>query len=154
MEARMRHPVFVLPDALTALQNLGKAAAGSGVSKIVVDLATLRASQINGCSVCVLMHAQDLRKSGESEQRVWAVAAWRDTALFTDAERAALELAEVLTRQADQGDPVSDGLWAELTKHFSETELSGLLVSISAINVWNRLNAATHQIAEHAVKAE
>ena len=154
MEARMRHPVFVLPDALTALQNLSKAAAGSGVSKIVVDLATLRASQINGCSVCVLMHAQDLRKSGESEQRVWAVAAWRDTALFTDAERAALELAEVLTRQADHGDPVSDELWAELTKHFSETELSGLLVSISAINVWNRLNAATHQIAEHAVKAE
>ena len=145
MEARMKHPIFVLPDAFTALQNLSKAAAQSGISKTVVDLATLRASQINSCSVCVLMHAKDLRESGESEQRVWAVAAWRDTALFTDAERAALELAEALTRQADHGDPVSDELWGELTKHFSESELSGLLVSIAAINVWNRLNAATRQ---------
>jgi alkylhydroperoxidase family enzyme len=99
------------------------------------------------------MHSKDLREAGESEERVWAVSAWRDTALFTDAERAALELAEALTRQADQGDPVSDALWGELTEHFSEQELSGLLVSIGAINVWNRLNAATHQVAGQAVKA-
>jgi AhpD family alkylhydroperoxidase len=153
MEARMKHPVFVLPDALTALQDLGKASAQSGISKTVVDLAILRASQINGCSVCVLMHAKDLREAGESEERIWAVAAWRDTALFSAAERAALGLAEALTRLADQGDPVSDELWGELTEHFSETELAGLLVSIGAINVWNRLNAATRQVAGQATKA-
>ena len=118
-----------------------------------MDLATLRASQINGCSLCVLMHSKDLRESGESEERVWAVSAWRDTVLFTDAERAALALAEALTRLADRADPVSDELWSELTKHFSEQELAGLLVSIGAINVWNRLNAATRQVAGRAAKA-
>jgi AhpD family alkylhydroperoxidase len=153
MEARMRHPVYVLPEGLDALIALSKAAAGSGISKTVTNLVTLRASQINGCSVCVGMHAKEMREAGESEERVYAVAAWRDTALFTDAERAALALAEALTRLADQPDPVPDALWNEAAAHFSETELSGLLMAIGAINVWNRLNAATRQVAGQAVKA-
>lgn len=153
MEARMQHPVYVLPDALNALIALSKAAETSGISKTVTNLATLRASQINGCSVCVGMHAKDMREAGESEERVYSVAAWRDTALFTDAERAALALAEAVTRLADRPDPVPDELWNEAAAHFSEAELSGLLLAISAINVWNRLNAATRQIAGRAVKA-
>jgi AhpD family alkylhydroperoxidase len=153
MEARMQHPVYVLPAGLDALVALSKAAESSGIPKTVVNLATLRASQINGCSVCVGMHAKDLRDQGESEERVYAVAAWRDTALFTGAERAALALAEALTRMADKPDPVPDELWNEAAAHFSEAELSGLLLSIGAINVWNRLNAATRQIAGRAVEA-
>lgn len=153
MEARMQHPVYVLPDALNALLALSKASEKSGISKTVVDLAILRASQINGCSVCVGMHAKDLRELGESEERVYAVSAWRDTALFTDAERAALALSEALTRLADKSDPVPDELWNEAAAHFSEAELAGLLIAIGSINVWNRLNAATRQIAGQAVKA-
>jgi len=153
MEARMRHPVYVLPDGLDALIALSKAAEASGIPKTVTHMATLRASQINGCSVCVGMHAKDMREAGESEERVHAVAAWRDTALFSDAERAALALAEAVTRLADKPDPVPDEVWNEAAAHFPETELSGLLLAIGAINVWNRLNAATRQVAGQAVQA-
>jgi AhpD family alkylhydroperoxidase len=117
------------------------------LSERTIELVNLRASQINGCSVCVDMHGKALRRAGESDERLLAVGAWRDAPWFSDAERVALELAEVLTRLADSADPVSDELWERAREHYDEAELSGLLLSIAGINVWNRLNAATRQVA-------
>ena len=110
----------------------------------------LRASQINGCSVCVDMHARDLRKAGESDERIFAVAAWRETPYYTDAERAALALAEAMTRLSDRPDPVPDDVWDEAARHYDEPALAALMLSIATVNVWNRLNAATRQVAGSA----
>lgn len=147
MEARMNHPVFVVPAALKALTAYSKAAEGLGVSNELVEMVNLRASQINGCSVCVQLHSVALKKEGTSDERLFAIGAWRDAPYFTDAERAALELTEAVTRVADKGDPVSDQVWAEAARHYDEQALSALLIAITSINVWNRLNAATHQVA-------
>ena len=147
MEARMPHPVFVVPAALKGLTAYSRAAEGLGVSTETIEMVNLRASQINGCSVCVQLHSTSLKKEGMSDERLYAVAAWRDAPYFTDAERVALELTEALTRLADRGDPVSDELWAEAARHYDEQGLSALLIAISSINVWNRLNAATRQVA-------
>jgi len=92
------------------------------------------------------MHAKALRKAGESEERVFAVGAWRDTPFFTEAERAALELTEALTRIADRGDAVPDPLWDEVCEHFDEQQRAALVLAIGQINLWNRLNAATRQV--------
>jgi AhpD family alkylhydroperoxidase len=146
MQARMNHPVMVVPDAMQALLALTKAT-HKALGKVVnAELVHLRASQINGCSVCVDMHSRELKAKGESDERIWAVGAWRETPFFTEAERAALELTEAVTRLSDRPDPVPDDVWTEATKHFEETELAGLLLAIASINVWNRLNAATRQI--------
>jgi len=147
MEARMKHPVFVMPDAFQALQALGKAVHNRGVPTETLELVNLRASQINGCSVCVDMHARDLKKAGETDERVFAVAAWRDTPYFTDAERAALALAEAVTRLSDRADSVSDEIWEEAARHYDEEALAALTISIAQVNLWNRLNAATRQVA-------
>ena len=150
MEPRMTHPVFVVPEAMDALHALSKAAHKAGVPKETHDLVHLRASQINGCSVCVDMHARDLRKAGESDERIFAVAAWRETPYYTDAERAALALAEAMTRLSDRPDPVPDDVWDEAARHYDERALAALTISIAFVNVWNRLNAATGQIAGSA----
>jgi AhpD family alkylhydroperoxidase len=147
MEPRMQHPVMTVPGAFKALTALSAAAEQTGVGKQLSELVNLRVSQVNGCSVCCHMHARDLRKMGESDERIDTVAAWRESPWFTDAERAALALAECATRLADRPDPVPDDIWAEAARHFDEQTLSGLLLSIAAINVWNRLNAATRQVA-------
>jgi AhpD family alkylhydroperoxidase len=147
MQARMKHPVFVLPDALKALRALDQATHRDGVPEITRQLVHLRASQINGCSVCVAMHADELKKAGDSDQRIFAVAAWRDTTWFTEAERAALALTEEMTRIADRPDPVSDAVWAAAARHYDEADLAALVLTIAQINAWNRLNAAVRQIA-------
>jgi AhpD family alkylhydroperoxidase len=147
MEPRMEHPAMTLPGAMQALQGLLKAASRSGVPQTTLDLVNLRASQINGCSVCVHLHARDLAKAGESPERVASVAAWREAPWFTDAERAALALAEAVTRLADRPDPVPDEVWDEAARHYDEAELGSLLVAVATVNVWNRLNAATRQVA-------
>jgi AhpD family alkylhydroperoxidase len=147
VEARMRHPAIVLPDAMPALMSLSKSTEQAGLPKTTADLVALRASQINGCSVCVDMHAKDLRKEGESDDRLFAVAAWRESLYFTDAERAALALTEAATRLADTADAVPDEIWDEAADHYSESELAALLMTIATINLWNRLNAATRQVA-------
>jgi AhpD family alkylhydroperoxidase len=145
MQARMTHPVAVLPDAMKALQGLSRAAQSATVPETTHMLITLRVSQINGCSVCVDMHARELKDAGEPDERIWGVGAWRESPHFSDAERAALALAESVTRIADQPDAVPDAVWDDAANHYDEKELSSLLVSISAINVWNRLNAAIRQ---------
>lgn len=147
MQARMTHPVFVLPDALQALRALDKATHRDGVPEITRQLVHLRASQINGCSVCVMLHAEELKKLGDSDRRIFAVAAWRDTPWFSEAERAALALTEEMTRIADRPDPVSDAVWEAASRHYDEADLAALILTIAQINVWNRLNAAIRQVA-------
>ena len=148
--ARMPHPAFAVPGAMDALQALSKAIARAGVP-VPRDLVHLRASQINGCSVCVDGHARHARAEGEPEERVFAVGAWRDATCFSDAERAALALTEAATRLADREDPVPDAVWDAAAEHFDEVRLAALLLDIASANVWNRLNVATHQIpGEHA----
>jgi AhpD family alkylhydroperoxidase len=147
MQPRMTHPAFLVPEAMKALIAYGRSAEGLGVPSATLELVHLRASQINGCSVCVELHGNALKKEGESDERLFAVAAWRDAPYFTDAERAALELAENVTRVADRGDPIADAVWDEAARHFDEKELSALLIAITSVNVWNRLNAATRQVA-------
>ena len=151
MQARMNNPAMVVPDAMQALQGvgkaLGKAAKASGVPTLTLDLVYLRASQINGCSVCVDMHARDGQKVGASDEQLFAVAAWRETPYFTDPERAALALTEAMTRLNDRVDAVPDDIWAEAAKHYDEDALAALVLAIATVNLWNRLNAATRQIA-------
>ena len=147
MQARMKNPVMVIPEALQALLALGKATASAGLPERTVGLVHLRASQINGCSVCVDMHWRDLRKAGETDERLMAVGAWRETPYFSDAERAALALTEAATRLADRADAVSDDVWADAAKHYNERELAALVLQISVINAFNRINAATRQVA-------
>ena len=146
MTARMTNPAFAVEGAMDALQGVSKSVSRA---KLPINraLVHMRASQINGCGVCVDMHAREARKSGESEERVWAVAAWRETRYFSDAERAALALTEAVTRIADTSEPVPDSVWDEAARHYDEQELSALVLSIASINVWNRLNAATRQVA-------
>ena len=153
MKARMSSPVLILPQAMPAIQALSKAAEAGAVPKATIDLAMLRASQINGCGVCVDMHSRDLKRSGQTDERIFAVAAWRDAPYFSDAERAALALTEAVTRLSDRPDPVSDDVWAEAARHYDERALAGLLLAIAAINVWNRLNVATRQVAGEWLKS-
>ncbi|MBC8091103.1 MAG: carboxymuconolactone decarboxylase family protein [Pseudonocardia sp.] len=147
MQARMDNPAMVVPGAMTALVALSSSVAATGLPNPLLLLITLRASQINGCSVCVELHSRELRTAGESDERIVAVAAWRDTPWYSDAERAALALAEAVTRLSDRPEAVSDAIWAEASRHFDDKELAGLIVAIAAVNVWNRLNAATRQVA-------
>jgi len=141
----MKHPVQLLPESMKALQALD--GSSEGLPDVTRKLVQLRASQINGCSVCVDMHARELKRAGEPDHRVFAVSAWRDTPWFTDAERAALALAEAVTRLADQPDPVPDEIWNEAKGNFDEKALAALLVQIALINVWNRLNVPTRAVA-------
>jgi len=145
--ARIKHPAYALPGVMDALQSLGAAVAKSGVPPRLVELLSLRASQINGCSVCIDGHPRIARKLGETDDRLFAVAAWRDAPYFTAAERAALALTEAVTRLADRPDPVPDEIWEEAARHYDEKALAGLVLAIAGINVWNRLNVATRQPA-------
>ena len=147
MQARMNHPVNVLPDAMKALQALGASTRQSGISERMLELLYLRASQINGCGACVDGHPRIARKLGETDERLFAVAAWRESPYFTDAERAALALTEAVTRLSDRADAVPDEVWDEAARHYDEKALAALVIAIANINVWNRLNAATRQVA-------
>jgi len=154
MQARMKNPAMVIPEAMQALYALATAVEKSGVPPKTLGLMHLRASQINGCSVCVDLHARVLR-NGETDERLLAVAAWRDSPYFSDAERAALALAEAVTRLSDRPDPVPDDIWNEAARHYDEHALAGLIFQIALANVWNRLNVTTKQVAgEWAKSAE
>ena len=146
MEPRMKNPIMSLPGAFEALQALAKSIEKGGLPRATVELTNLRASQINGCSVCVDMHSRALRKLGEKDERIFAVSAWREAPYYSEAERAALALAEAASRLSDRADPVPDEVWKEAARHYDEMELSALVMSIGLINLWNRLNAATRQV--------
>lgn len=118
-----------------------------GLPPKLLELVNLRASQINGCGVCVDGHPRIARKLGETDERLFAVAAWREAPYFSDQERAALALTEAVTRLSDRADPVPDEIWDEATRHFDGKSVAALVIAIANINVWNRLNVATRQIA-------
>jgi len=147
IQARMTNPAFVVPDAMQALQALGKAIQKGGVPAKTLELVNLRASQINGCGVCAVQHSRIAKKLGETDERLFAVAAWREAPYFTDAERAALALTEAATRLSDRADPVPDEIWDEAARHYDEQALAALVLNIASINVWNRLNVTTRQVA-------
>jgi AhpD family alkylhydroperoxidase len=145
MQARIAHPAMIVPDAMDALQALGASVGEERIPPRTIELVNLRASQINGCSVCVDGHPRIAKKAGETDERLFAVGAWRDAPYFTDAERAALALTEAITRLDDRSDPVPDEVWDQAARHYDEPALATLVLAIANINVWNRLNVATKQ---------
>jgi AhpD family alkylhydroperoxidase len=145
MQARINNPALSVPGALDGLRDFGMAARNADVAEETLALIQLRVSQINGCSVCADMHSRELEILGTSSERLHTLAAWRETPYFSDAERAALALAEAATRLADNPDPVPDAIWDEAASHYTEPQLAALVVSIAAINAFNRLNATTRQ---------
>lgn len=153
MEPRMNNPAMIIPGAMQALLALNAVIEKAGVPSTILELAHLRASQINGCSVCVDMGCRMLKHSGEKDDRIFAVSAWRDAPYFTDTERAALALTEAVTRLSNREDPVPDQIWDEAARHFDEQALSTLILSIAMTNVWNRLNVTTKQVAGEWIKS-
>jgi AhpD family alkylhydroperoxidase len=147
MEARMKNPAMVLPGVWQPIQALNEAVGQGGVPPATLELVHLRVSQINGCSACVDAGARTAKKGGETDERLFAVAAWREAPYFTDAERAALALAEAATRLADRPDPVPDEIWDDAADHYDERGLAALILMIGVTNLFNRLNATTRQVA-------
>ena len=147
MEARMKNPAVVLPEAMQPLLDVVRATRRGGVPEATLELVHLRASQINGCSFCVDGGVKSARKAGVSDDQLFAVAAWREAPYFSDAERAALSLTEAATRLADSSDPVPDHLWDAAADHFDERQLSAIILTIGITNLFNRLNATTRQPA-------
>jgi AhpD family alkylhydroperoxidase len=143
----MKNPAEIIPDALQPIQALYAAAYKGGVSPTTLTLVHLRVSQINGCSACIDGGARSAKKAGETDDRLFAVAAWREAPYFNEPERAALALAESVTRLSDRPDPVPDAVWSEAARHYPEPALAGLLLSIATTNVFNRLNVSTRQVA-------
>jgi AhpD family alkylhydroperoxidase len=146
MQARMKNPVYALPAAMAGVEQLNKATHQSGVSRQVLELVHLRVSQINGCSVCVFGGVDAARKAGVSDKLLDTVAAWRESPFFSDAERAAVALAEAATRLADGGG-VSDEVWDNAADHFDESELSAIILTIAVTNFYNRINASIREPA-------
>ena len=146
MEARMTNPAMVL-GAMKPFQAPFKAVYAGGVDPATLELVHLRASQINGCSACVDSGARSARKAGETEERLATVAAWREAPSFSDAERAALALAEAATRLADRPDPVPDQVWDAAAAHYDEKGMAAIVLMIAVTNLFNRLNATTRQVA-------
>ena len=142
----MKNPAMVL-GAMEPFQALFKAVHAGGVDPATLELVHLRASQINGCSACVDGGARSARKAGETEERLATVAAWREAPYFSDAERAALALAEAATRLADRPDPVPDQVWDAAAAHYDEKGLAAIVLMIAVTNLFNRFNATTRQVA-------
>ena len=146
MEARMKNPGMVL-GAMEPFQQLLKAVNAGGVDPATLELVHLRVSQINGCSACVDSGAKSARKAGETQERLATVVAWREAPYFSDAERAALALAEAATRLADRPNPVTDEIWAAAAAHYDENGLAAIVFMIALTNLFNRVNATTRQVA-------
>jgi AhpD family alkylhydroperoxidase len=146
MQPRIENPAVIVPGVLPALQKLAAAVRRTGVPATTLYLVEARASQINGCSVCLDMHSRELKAAGEPDERIFMVGAWREAPYFSDAERAALALTEAATRLADRPDPIPDEVWEQAARHYDETQLAGLVLAIATINAFNRINAATRQI--------
>ncbi|MEV0257593.1 carboxymuconolactone decarboxylase family protein [Streptomyces sp. NPDC050732] len=142
--------VFASPSAGKAFKHLtavDKIISETGLPAATLELVRIRASQINGCGFCLDMHTKEAVAAGETQTRLHLVAAWREAKVFTEAERAALELAEEGTRLADAAGGVSDEVWANAAKHYDEEQLTGLVMQIALINSFNRLNVIIQQPA-------
>lgn len=151
MQGRMENFRTEAADGLKAMYALEAFLRDSAAPQNLLELIRLRVSQINGCGFCVDMHARDAKKAGETDERLFAVAAWRETPYFTDAERAALALAEAATRISDNPYGVPDDVWEEARRHFDERTLSVLVMAIAAINAWNRINVTNRTVAGSVV---
>ncbi|MFC5749617.1 carboxymuconolactone decarboxylase family protein [Actinomadura rugatobispora] len=147
MQERMPDVTELAPGAYKALFALEAFLGQSGLPAATRHLIKLRASQINGCGFCVDMHAHDAKKDGESDERLWSVATWREAPYYTAEERAALALTEAATRLADNPDGVPDDVWDEAADHYGEEELAALVMAIAAINAWNRINVTIRRPA-------
>lgn len=147
MKARMSNPASVIPGAWDAVSALAHVSDGFGISETTRAVVHLRVSQINGCSSCVDASAKTGKTNGLTDEQAATVAAWRDAPYFTDTDRAALALAECVTRLADRSDPVPDLVWDEAARHYDEQALAALLLWIAAVNTFNRLNVPTRQVA-------
>jgi AhpD family alkylhydroperoxidase len=148
MEARL--DLFdntVMTRFIKYLVSASKAVTDSALPHATLELIELRASQINGCAVCADIHTKEAARAGETQQRLNLVAVWREATVFTEAERAALELTEQGTRIADAAGGVTDEAWANAAKHYDEDQLAALVAVIAQINAWNRLNVITRQPA-------
>jgi AhpD family alkylhydroperoxidase len=149
MQPRMNY-YAASPDALKALMGLEAFVQKSGLEPALIDLVKTRASQINGCAYCLHMHTAEARKRGETEERLYVLPAWRESPLYTARERAALAWTEAVTLVADTRVP--DDAYDEARRHFSETELVNLTVTVTAINAWNRMAISFRAV--HPTKAE
>jgi AhpD family alkylhydroperoxidase len=147
VQARMKNPAMIIPEAMQAIQALNAATGQGGVPPLTLGLVHLRASQINGRSSCCDSGSRHAKASGDTDERLFSVAAWRGAPYFTDAERAALALAEAVTRLSDRADPVPDEIWDEAARHYDERGLAALVLMIATTNVSNRLNVTTRQVA-------
>ncbi|WP_169950746.1 carboxymuconolactone decarboxylase family protein [Microbispora sp. H11081] len=145
MTARIDVPALA-PEAYRAMSGVERYLRECGVPHSTLELVKIRASQINGCAFCLDMHSRDAKKAGESDERLWSVAAWREAPYYTGAERAALALTEAATRLADRSDPVPDEVWAEAAEHYSEERLAALVMAIAQINAWNRIAVVSRKV--------
>lgn len=143
---RMKNPATLVPGALQALMGLGALVQGQGVPEATLELVHLRVSQINGCGWCIEFGLRQARKAGESEDRLASVPAWRESPYLSDAECAAIELAESMTRLADSADGVPDAVWERAARHYDEQALAALVLYIGTTNLYNRLNVTTRQV--------
>lgn len=147
MNTRMKNPAMILPEAMKGVQAIQAAIGKADLPPKTLALVHLRVSQINGCAVCLDLGWRHARNEGETDERLFALSAWREAPYFSDAERAALGLAEAVTRLGDREDPVPDAVWEDAARHYGEKLLAALLLHISLTNVYNRLNVATRQVA-------
>jgi len=151
MEPRMTNPAITYPEAMHSLlgfaQTVGEVAHDAGLPESTVDLVHTRASQINGCAVCLDMHTRAAKKHGLSDQQLHTLAAWRESPYFDEPQRAALALTEAGTRIADTAEPVSDEVYRAAAKHFDEPAMAALVLHIALINLFNRVNVITGQVA-------
>jgi len=141
------------PEAYRAMLGLERYLAGSGLPHATRELVKIRVSQINGCAFCVDMHTHDAKAAGESDERLFSVVTWREAPFFSDAERAALALAEEATLLGDRGEKVPDAVWEEAAKHYEPEVLAALVVTISTINAWNRI-AVTTRMTPGALRSQ
>jgi AhpD family alkylhydroperoxidase len=130
----------IAPEVYRAMLGLEKTINSSGLEAILLDLVRLRVSQMNGCAYCIDMHSKDLRAMGESEQRLYLLNAWRESPFYSERERSALDWAEALTEVTEKH--ISDEMYEQARRHFSEAELANLTLAVVSINGWNRLNIA------------
>ncbi|MFF0300131.1 carboxymuconolactone decarboxylase family protein [Streptomyces sp. NPDC004562] len=147
MDARINYFGNALAGKVMKHLNSAGAAVHSALPVVTQELVKIRASQINGCGFCTDMHTKDAVAAGEDQQRLHLVAAWREATVFTDAERAALEITEQGTRIADAAGGVSDEAWADAARHYDEDQLAALISLIAIINAYNRINVINQQPA-------
>lgn len=150
VESRMGNPMFVVDGAFEAAAGLGKAIAGTGLDPRWGDLINIRASQLNRCGVCLVQHQREARAHGMAEDQLFSIGGWQDAPWFTAAERAVLALTEAVTVLDAGTEAVDDALWQLVAEHLDQQQIAAVVLQIALVNVWNRVNRATRQVAGQA----